>query len=110
MPSRDPEPPAPLAIVGMSCRMPGSVASLDDFWNMLTNSRDGYREFPSERFNWKAFYHPNQTRRDSIHVNHGYFLDDDVAGFDAQFFKMNATDATSFVSDTLCTISAISWL
>ena len=65
MPSRDTETPTPLAIVGMSCRMPGSVASLDDFWNMLANFRDGFREFPSDRFNWKAFYHPNQTRMNS---------------------------------------------
>ncbi|KAF2464420.1 polyketide synthase-like protein [Lindgomyces ingoldianus] len=88
--------PKPLAIVGMSCRMPGAVASLEDFWEMLTNSKDGYKEFPSDRFNWKAFYHPNQARKDSIHVNHGYFLDGDITSFDAQFFKMNATDATSF--------------
>ncbi|CAG8076471.1 unnamed protein product [Penicillium nalgiovense] len=88
--------PRPLAIVGMSCRLPGDVASLEDFWELLTNSRDGYKEFPGDRFNWKAFYHPNESRKDSIHVNHGYFLDSDVANFDAQFFKMNATDAVSF--------------
>lgn len=89
--------PRPLAIVGMSCRFPGDVASLDDFWELLTNAKDGYREFPNERFNWEAFYHPNESRKDSIHVSHGYFLNDDVANFDASFFKMNATDATSFV-------------
>ncbi|KAJ5327976.1 polyketide synthase-like protein [Penicillium brevicompactum] len=88
--------PRPLAIVGMSCRFPGDVASLDDFWELLTNAKDGYREFPNERFNWEAFYHPNESRKDSIHVSHGYFLNDDVANFDASFFKMNATDATSF--------------
>lgn len=81
--------------------MPGSVASLDDFWALLSNARDGYREFPSERFNWKAFYHPSQTRRDAINVKDGYFLDGDVSAFDAPFFRMNATDATSFVSFVL---------
>ncbi|ORY03831.1 polyketide synthase-like protein [Clohesyomyces aquaticus] len=95
-PSANSSVPKPLAIVGMSCRMPGGVASLEDFWEMLSNSKDGYKEFPGDRFDWKAFYHPNQARKDSIHVNHGYFLDDDITGFDAQFFKMNATDATSF--------------
>ncbi|PSN59795.1 ketoacyl-synt-domain-containing protein, partial [Corynespora cassiicola Philippines] len=89
-------PPMPLAIVGMSCRMPGKVASLDDFWNLLANSKDGYKEFPKDRFNWEAYYHPNQARKDSIHVKNGYFLDEDVANFDAQFFRMNATDASSF--------------
>ncbi|CAG7938877.1 unnamed protein product [Penicillium olsonii] len=88
--------PKPLAIVGMSCRLPGDVASLEDFWELLTNSKDGYREFPRERFNWEAFYHPNEARKDAIHVKHGYFLNDDVANFDAPFFKMNATDAASF--------------
>jgi acyl transferase domain-containing protein len=90
--------PMPLAIVGMSCRLPGDVSSLEDFWELLTNSRDGYREFPSDRFNWKAYYHPNQARKDAMNVHHGYFLDDDITSFDAPFFKMNTTDATSFVS------------
>jgi acyl transferase domain-containing protein len=81
----------------MSCRLPGDVASLEEFWELLTNARDGYGEFPKDRFNSNAFYHPNESRKDSIHVKHGYFLNGDVAGFDAPFFKMNATDAASFV-------------
>nr|ABB76806.1 polyketide synthase 2 [Bipolaris maydis] len=88
--------PMPLAIIGMSCRFPGKVASLEDFWDMLSNSKHGYRQFPRERFNWEAFYHPNQSRKDCIDVNCGYFLDGDIAEFDAQFFKMNGTDAASF--------------
>ncbi|CAG8113863.1 unnamed protein product [Penicillium salamii] len=88
--------PRPLAIVGMSCRLPGDVASLDDFWELLTNSKDGYREFPRERFNLEAFYHPNEARKDAIHASHGYFLNEDVANFDAPFFRMNATDAAAF--------------
>lgn len=77
--------------------MPGGVASLEEFWEMLTNSKDGYKAFPKDRFNWEAYYHPNQARKDSIHVHNGYFLDGNVTDFDAGFFKMNAIDATSFV-------------
>ncbi|KZM20407.1 transferase [Ascochyta rabiei] len=94
--SSNPSAPPPLAIVGMSCRMPGGVHSLEDFWSLLANSKDGYKEFPQDRFHWEAYYHPNQGRKDSINVHHGYFLDGDVSEFDAGFFKMNAIDATSF--------------
>ncbi|RFU78582.1 polyketide synthase [Trichoderma arundinaceum] len=40
----------PIAIVGMACRLSGGVSTLDDFWTMLSRSRDGWRPMPEERF------------------------------------------------------------
>lgn len=39
----------PIAIVGMACRFPGGVASLEDYWSLMTEGRDGICEIPAER-------------------------------------------------------------
>ena len=42
---------APIAIVGMSCRMPGSGESLEGFWDLLREGRCGVAKHPADR--WK---------------------------------------------------------
>lgn len=95
------EAPTPIAIIGMSCRLPGGVASPSDFWDMMSNGRSGRSEFPADRFNPDTFYHPNPDRKDCINTRHGYFIDQDVSTFDAPFFKMGATEAAATVRDIL---------
>ncbi|OJD29678.1 polyketide synthase [Diplodia corticola] len=90
-----PTRPMPIAIVGMSCRMPGAVSSLADFWDMMVSERSGRTAFPVDRFNPDTFYHPNPDRKDCINTKHGYFVDQDVSTFDASFFKMGATEAAA---------------
>ena len=36
----------PIAIVGMSCRAPGGLASPESYWSLLENGRDGVRPLP----------------------------------------------------------------
>ncbi len=35
----------PIAIIGMSCRLPGGVRSPDDLWRLLDEGRDAISEF-----------------------------------------------------------------
>lgn len=43
---------------------------------------------PPERFDHDAFYHKNPGKVGTYHAEGGYFLDDDLAAFDAPFFSL----------------------
>lgn len=49
----------PIAIIGMSCRLPGSVSTPDEFWELLARSRTGFSPIPASRFSAKRFFHQN---------------------------------------------------
>lgn len=44
-------PPEPVAIVGVGCRFPGGVNSLDDLRLLLMHKRSAIREVPADRWN-----------------------------------------------------------
>ncbi|KFA67578.1 hypothetical protein S40285_08766 [Stachybotrys chlorohalonatus IBT 40285] len=82
-----------VAIVGMACRLPGNVSSPAEFWELCSRARSGYSAVPSHRFNHGAYYHPNPGKSGSYHASGGYFLQDDVAAFDAPFFGLTENEA-----------------
>lgn len=90
----------PIAIVGMSCRLSGGVSTLDDFWTMLSRSRDGWRPIPEERFTPKAFYHPDPHKKGSFNNKGGYFLNGDLSSFDAPFFHITKQEAEAMGMDS----------
>ncbi|KAL6874558.1 polyketide synthase [Trichoderma longibrachiatum] len=89
----DRQRPMPIAIVGMSCRLSGGVSTIDDFWTMLSRSRDGWRPIPEERFSTKAFYHPDPQKKGCFNNRGGYFMDGDLSTFDAPFFHITKQEA-----------------
>ncbi|KAJ4865372.1 KR domain-containing protein [Trichoderma breve] len=89
----DRERPMPIAIVGMSCRLSGGISTLDDFWTMLSRSRDGWRPIPEERFTPKAYYHPDPYKKGSFNNKGGYFMNGDLSNFDAPFFHITKQEA-----------------
>ncbi|HEV3024307.1 MAG TPA: polyketide synthase, partial [Pirellulales bacterium] len=48
---------APLAIVGMACRLPGAD-DLEGFWRLLRGGGSGIAELPPERLDRELYYHP----------------------------------------------------
>jgi acyl transferase domain-containing protein len=78
---REPVAAEPLAVVGLACRMPGATG-LAAYWRLLTGAVDAITEVPPGR--WR--YAPPDA------VRHGGYLDD-VAGFDARFFRISAEEA-----------------
>ncbi|RDA85026.1 hypothetical protein CP532_4573 [Ophiocordyceps camponoti-leonardi (nom. inval.)] len=86
---------APVAVVGMSCRLPGGISTLDDFWAMLSRARSGWREIPEDRFSSKAFWHPNPQKKGCFNARGGYFMDHDLSKFDAQFFNITKQEAAA---------------
>lgn len=77
----------PIAIVGMGCRTPGGVGSLDEFWDLLRMGRDTVSAVPEDRW---ADYSASPLLRDT--VRYGSFLDD-IKGFDAEFFGILPREA-----------------
>ena len=59
----------PVAIIGFSLRFPQDATSPQGFWDMLYQGTSAKTEVPSDRFNIKAFYHPDSSRISSVSPN-----------------------------------------
>ena len=85
----------PIAIVGMSCRLPGDIHTTDELWKMCSRGRNGWSEIPKGRFSKDAYYHPNPGKKGVHNAAGGHFLQDDLAHFDAALFNLTAAEATA---------------
>ncbi|WP_151481141.1 type I polyketide synthase [Streptomyces albicerus] len=74
----------PIAIVGMSCRLPGGVDTPEDLWRLVAGGVDAITGFPEDR-GW-------QVEGDADFVPAGGFLDG-AADFDAGFFRISPREA-----------------
>ena len=81
-----------IAVVGMAGRFPGAD-SVEAFWENLLKGRDAIQEIPSERWDWKEFYDPDQRRDGATVSRWGCYLSD-VAGFDHERFGIPAWEAS----------------
>ncbi|AUS81186.1 hypothetical protein C1701_25820 [Actinoalloteichus sp. AHMU CJ021] len=79
----------PIAIVGMSCRYPGAVASPEDLWRLVAAGGDGIGPFPTNR-GWDLERLFGGTR-DVFDVQGGFLHD--AAEFDADFFGISPREA-----------------
>ncbi|MER7567034.1 beta-ketoacyl synthase N-terminal-like domain-containing protein [Streptomyces sp. NPDC097941] len=79
-------PPEPVAVIGLGCRLPGGVHGPADYWRLLTDGVDAIRRVPEDR--WRDFtpFPPEDAPR------YGGYLDD-IAGFDADFFRITPREA-----------------
>lgn len=85
----------PIAIIGMSCRLPGDVTTPEKLWELCSRARTGWSEIPADRWNSSAFRHPNPSKKGCYNPTGGHFLTEDVGLFDAPFFNITAQEATS---------------
>ncbi|WP_246842883.1 type I polyketide synthase, partial [Allokutzneria sp. NRRL B-24872] len=74
----------PVAIVAMSCRLPGGVRTPEDLWRLLTAGGDAIGAFPADR-GW-------ETERLDGYSREGGFLYE-AAEFDAEFFGISPREA-----------------
>ena len=81
----------PIAIVGMSCRLPGAT-NPQELWQRLTESHELVDEVPGSRWPIDDFYHPDPTHPGTLSTRRGGFLDG-IDGFDAAFFGISPHEA-----------------
>ncbi|ROO62112.1 acyl transferase domain-containing protein [Micromonospora sp. Llam0] len=83
----------PIAIIGMAGRFPGAD-SIDEFWQLLVDGRDGVGAVPPRRWNGAALHDSDPMSTGTITTDQGGFLSD-VDRFDAGFFGIPAREAQS---------------
>ncbi|MFF4345223.1 type I polyketide synthase [Kitasatospora sp. NPDC001540] len=83
----------PIAIVAMSCRFPGGVATPEELWRLVHDGVDAVSGFPTDRgWDEASIYDPEPGRPGRSYTREGAFLHD-AAEFDAEFFEISPREA-----------------
>ncbi|MEW1603865.1 amino acid adenylation domain-containing protein [Streptomyces sp. NPDC093808] len=83
----------PVAIVSMTCRLPGGVTTPEEYWRLLAGGEDAIGPFP-ERWDALDLYDPDSEAPGKSYAREGGFLDS-VDRFDAEFFGIAPREALS---------------
>ncbi|WP_437802546.1 SDR family NAD(P)-dependent oxidoreductase [Sorangium sp. So ce693] len=90
--ARAADPDEPIAVVGLSCRVPGA-RDAREFWVNLYQGRDSVREVPHERWDPQLWFDPDRHAPGKTYSKWGGFLDD-VDKFDPLFFNISPAEAS----------------
>lgn len=83
---------APIAIVGVACRLPGGIRGLDDLWALLAEGRDAVTKVPDSRWDTARFLHPQRDMAGhTVSVCAGVL--DNIYDFDPAFFGISRKEA-----------------
>ncbi|KAI9164151.1 Mycocerosic acid synthase [Paramyrothecium foliicola] len=84
----------PIAIVGIGCRLPGGVTTVEAFWETIRDGINKVSDIPVDRFNASLLYDNGDSRTyGSIRNCKGGFVDD-ISAFDAEFFGYYPAEAS----------------
>jgi acyl transferase domain-containing protein/NAD(P)H-dependent flavin oxidoreductase YrpB (nitropropane dioxygenase family)/NADP-dependent 3-hydroxy acid dehydrogenase YdfG len=98
------EAPFNVAIVGMSCLLPGAK-DVEAYWGNIITKVDAISEIPSERWDSARYYDPDPAARDKIYSRWGGFLGD--IEFDPLAYGMPPKSLPYIESLQLLTLHAV---
>lgn len=90
--------PEPIAIIGMSCRLP-KASHIDEFLSLLERGESGMVDIPIERWDNEKYYDSNVDTLGKLYIKQ-LGLIDDIKKFDAEFFNISPREA-KFMSPQL---------
>ncbi|KAF3391415.1 Lovastatin diketide synthase mokB [Penicillium rolfsii] len=84
----------PIALVGISLRLPGGIKDLNGLWSLLQSGTSTWTLVPTDRYASKAFHHRSlESSKDTSIPLGGYFLADGIRFFDHAFFRLTEAQA-----------------
>lgn len=86
--------PSAVAVVGIGCRFPGGVASLEELKKLLENKEDALGQLPFERFDVARYFSEEQSTPGTFYAPRCGTVGD-VRLFDGRFWGMSAKEAES---------------
>ncbi|GAA4168664.1 hypothetical protein GCM10022251_59930 [Phytohabitans flavus] len=82
----------PIAIVGMSCRLPGGIDSPEEFWSLLADGDVAVTDFPDDRgWDLTRLFDDDPDQSGTSYVRQGGFVS--AAQFDPGFFGISPREA-----------------
>ncbi|KAK5989564.1 PKS-NRPS hybrid synthetase swnK [Cladobotryum mycophilum] len=81
-----------IAVVSMACRLPGGIATPEDFWQLLQSGGDTIIEVPKDRWDANKLYNPDPDVDGTSYCRRGGFLDS-IYSHDASFFGISPREA-----------------
>lgn len=82
----------PIAIVGMSCRFPGSVTDSAEFWNIINSNSGVIDKIGNDRWNTDYYFHPDRNVPGKSYTKSAGVIDD-IFAFDTDFFGISPREA-----------------
>ncbi|MGC4808861.1 type I polyketide synthase, partial [Micromonospora sp. DT233] len=83
----------PIAVIGMSCRLPGGVDTPEQLWQLLDGEGDAMSGFPVDRgWDLERLYSADPTQAGTTYASKGGFVHG-AAEFDPAFFGMSPREA-----------------
>ncbi|MBP2472362.1 candicidin polyketide synthase FscB [Crossiella equi] len=92
-------PHEPVAVVAMSCRLPGGADSPEALWRLVDTGTDAFSPFPRDR----GWDHGGLSTLDT----EGAYFVDDVAGFDADLFGISPREAAAMEPQQRLVLEAV---
>ncbi|KAG8534309.1 putative PKS/NRPS-like protein biosynthetic cluster [Bacidia gigantensis] len=82
-----------IAIVSMACRLPGSIKTPEEYWEMLAKGHHGITDVPIDRWNSDALFDADPDAPGKSYCRRGGFIAGGIDSFDAAFFGISPREA-----------------